>query len=210
MKKSLIMLTLSMMLALTACEGKSAETTTKESVETHTETINETVIETQEEESGEIVDNSEMLKIPVYTRKELNMTGEAGPIKYSIDGIQVSKLTFKSEDMASLAGIDPGKEIACVALDLSGENTSEETINFYLGQATLVSNTKEQVDPNMLFSDYVSGEYLGQVIHSGTSIYLFENSNAEDITNLKLYISAPSDSSFNSLSEDIVIEINLE
>lgn len=203
--------------SIIACggSGKSTETQkTTQAVETAQETVaetqEETVVETKVEETGEIVDNADMLKIPVYTRKELNLTGESGPITYCIEGIQVSKLTFKSESTASLVGIEAGKEITCIAFNLSAENTSEDTINFYLGQATLVSNTKEQVDPDMFLSDYIEGEYLGQVIHSGTSIYLLENSNADDITNVKLHISAPSDSSFQDIGEDIVVDINLE
>lgn len=213
MKKSLFALVMFMTFALTACGGSEVkDTSVKETstVETVVETQKETVIETEVEESGEIVDNNDMLKIPVYTRKELNLTGESGPITYCIEGIQVSKLTFRSEDMASLVGIEAGKEITCIAFNLSAENTSEENINFFLGQATLVSNTKEQVDPDIWLSDYIEGEYLGQVIHSGTSIYLLENSNADDITNVKLHISAPSGSNYQYIGEDIVVDINLE
>lgn len=213
MKKSLFALVMFMTFALTACGGSEVkDTSVKETstVETVVETQKETVIETEVEESGEIVDNNDMLKIPVYTRKELNLTGEAGPITYCIEGIQVSKLTFRSEDMASLVGIEAEKEITCIAFNLSAENTSEDTINFFLGQATLVSNTKEQVYSDIWLSDYIEGEYLGQVVHSGTSIYLLENSNADDITNVKLHISAPIDSNYESIGEDIVIDINLE
>ena len=216
MKKRLIAITIVMSAALSlgACGSKEVKseknvTTTAQSESiVETDTVSDT--EADDSKTGEIVDNNDMTKIPVITDKDLNYTGDIGPIKYSIDAIQVSKLTAKSDQYASLLDTEIGKEVTLVALSVTAENTSEDKINFHIDQSKLTTNTKEQVEPNYLISDYIDGEYLGQVIHSGTIMYILPNTNADDITSIKMYITRPSDSSYQFIGEDAAVELNFE
>lgn len=79
-----------------------------------------------------------------------------------------------------------------------------------MSQATLTTNTKEQVDNNPIVSEYIDGEYLGNVIHSGNLVYILQNSSAEDITDVKLYLDSPVDSSLSHVGEDTVVEISCQ
>lgn len=160
--------------------------------------------------TGEVQQGDGFTKTPVITDKALNYTGTSGPIKYEITAIQISNLNAYTDDAADMFGIEKDKDVAIVALDVSIENTSDDNVSFYFDQAVLTSNTKEQVDPDWLFSDYIEGDYLGNVIHSGTIIYILPNSVAEDITNIVLHVSGPMNDEYNKLSEDFTIDLNFE
>lgn len=177
-----------------------------------TEALNSEASESEADDSttGTIEQGDGFTKTPVITDKALNYSGSAGPINYTIDAIQISNLVATDESAAEMFGIEKDKETAIVVMDVTAENTSDDDVSFYIGQATLVSSTKEQVDPSMLYSDYIDGDFLGQVVKSGSLVYILPNSNANDITSISLRISAPIDSDWNSLSDDISIDLNFE
>lgn len=227
MKKRLVtlMLAAAMAVSITACggnkntpsDGDSAETSsapeaTPEATADSKETPEATPEATQaaSPDAGEVVEENGMRKEPVYTNKELNITGQTGPIAYTIEGIQVSKLTATTDETAQLLGIEKDKEVALVAVNASAENTTQDTVNFYLGQATLTTNTKEQVDSDMILSEYIDGEFLGNVVHSGNMIFILPNSIASDIKNVTLYVDAPSGSDFMSVGDNVQIDIALQ
>lgn len=227
MKKRLVTLILAaaMAVSITACggnkntpsDGDSAETSSiPEAIPEATEDPEGTPEATPEAtqsaspDAGEVVEENGMRKEPIYTNKELNITGQTGPITYTIEGIQVSKLTATTDETAQLLGIEKDKEVALVAVNASAENTTQDTVNFYLGQATLTTNTKEQVDSDMVLSEYIDGEFLGNVVHSGNMIFILPNSVASDITNVTLYVDAPSGSDFMPIGDNVQLDIALQ
>lgn len=184
--------------------GKKVES--KKEVEKTTEKSTET----DDSKTGEIIEENGMKKIPVMTDKKLNMKGKTGPIKYSIDGIQVSKFTATNDEMAKTLEIDKDKEIALIALNVSAENTNDKTINFYLGQATITTDTKEQVEPDVMLSENIDGEFLGKVKHEGTNIYILKKSKADNINKIKLFVDAPSDENFENVGNKVELELKLK
>ena len=169
-----------------------------------------TLAEEDDATTGEIVEENGMRKVPVITDKALNRTGETGPFKYSVDAIQVSRLTATTDDAAELLGVEKDKEVALVAISASVENTSVDTNYFYFDQATLTTNTKEQVDPDAFLSDYIDGEYLGNVVHSGTVLYILKNTSADDLSTITFHVDAPHNEDFDSIGDDVKIELNFE
>lgn len=224
MKKKIVTILMASMMALSVmgCGGDNGkkvesqkeisaeEKPEKEQVEEQEATDKEVSAETDESTTGEVVEQDGLRKEPVATNKELNLEGEAGPFKYVIEGVQVSKLTATTDEMAQLLGIEKNKEVALVAINASAENTTEDTLSFYLGQATLTTSTKEQVDPEGFLSDYIDGEFLGNVKHSGNLIYILKQSNAEDITGLTLHIDAPHNENYEDVGDDVKIDITLK
>lgn len=189
-RKTLLTIVMAAMLSLTAC-GTETNTTTEEAATNSQETAKtteeknteeKTEEKSTEEESAEVVEENGMRKEPVVTKKGLNKTGETGPLKYTIEDMQISKLTA----------------------------TSDDTVNFFLGQATLTSNTKEQVESDMFLSEYIDGEFIGNVIHSGNLVYILKNSSAEDITQVSLHIDAPSNSNYETIGEEVSIDLTIE
>ena len=204
------MLAVCMAVSVTACGGDNGK-----KVESQKEISSEQKEEKEDAKSddsttGEIVEENGLRKEPVATNKALNLTGETGPFKYTIEGVQVSKLTATTDEMAQMLDIEKDKEVTVVAINASAENTTEDTLSFYIGQATLTTNTKEQVESDGFLSEYINGEFLGNVKNSGTLIYVLKNSKAEDLTNLTLHIDAPHNENFENIGDEVKVEINLK
>lgn len=217
MKKLIFGATIISALLLGACgnEATSIQDSKDEVTNASAETAS-TESEAKVEESAEeavdsnVEENDEMRVENVYTNKELGITGEAGPMKYNISAVQLKKITLKTESAATMFDANVGDEVYGITIALDGENTSDEDISFYLGQATVITNTKEQLEPDMWLSEHVEGDYLGKVAHEGYNFYKLEKSTVDELETIEIRISAPVNSNFDSLSEDIkhVIEVN--
>lgn len=215
MKKVITMLLLSLMLV--SCSSKKEE---KNTTETNTSEVkkeenkedkkeNKKENKKEEKKEEETTEQNGLKKTVIFTNKELNKTGESGSIKYNFTKIQVSKITATTDDAAQMFEVEKGKEFAIVVFDIEVENTSDKDVSFYVSQAKLISNTKEQVEPDMIASTYIDGEFLGAVKKKGTNVYLLKNSKAEDIKSVEIRISAPTDKNFNKLGEDIKFTIDI-
>lgn len=221
MKKLIFSSALVLSLGLAACGGTEEEPnadTSKEEVNTTEEQPNESsestetnTTKTEESATSEDIQEDENFKgVNTYTNKDLGITGEVGPMKYEISSIQLKKLTPKTEETAALFDVGVGEEVNAITIEMAGENTSTEDMTFYLGQATIITNTKEQLEPDMFLSEHIEGDYLGQVRHEGHNVYFLKNSSVDDLTSIEIRVSAPQDSNFNSVGEDVkhVIEVN--
>ena len=208
MRKRLLTLGLAtaMVLSLTACGSDNGKKV--ESKKTVAKTTEKTTAD--ESKTGEVVEKDGLKKVPVITDKKLNKKGKTGPIKYNIKAIQVSKLTATTDDMAQALGIEKGKEAGLVAMDVEVENTSDDTINFYFDQGKLTTNTKEQVESDIILSDHIDGEYLGKVTHKGTLMFILKNGKADKVNDLKLFVDAPSDKDFNTVGDEVKIELKFK
>lgn len=211
MKKVITMLLLSLMLVSCSSKKEEKNTTETNTSEVKKEENKEDKKENKKEEKkeGETTEQNGLKKTVIFTNKELNKTGESGSIKYNFTKIQVSKITATTDDAAQMFEVEKGKEFAIVVFDIEVENTSDKDVSFYVSQAKLISNTKEQVEPDMIASTYIDGEFLGAVKKNGTNVYLLKNSKAEDIKSVEIRISAPTDKNFNKLGEDIKFTIDI-
>lgn len=224
MKKSTMALFFSSALMLSAC-GSDTTGISEESENTSPDTgaqeqMNETIdpeeeTEEESEEDTEAVDedvqeDESMKATNTYTDKELGITGEIGSIQYEIPGIQLKIIEPKDEATAELFEVAVGEEVHAFTIQLAGENTSDEDMSFYLGQAIAITNTKEQLEPDMLLSEHIEGEYMGQVRHEGYNVYILQNSTVDELETIELRITAPFDSEFNMVGEDVshMIEVN--
>lgn len=66
----------------------------------------ETSAASTETSSNEVEESGNVIKEPVYSNPDLNITVETGPIIYTIEGIQVSKITVTSEEAASILNVE--------------------------------------------------------------------------------------------------------
>lgn len=207
MRKKLLTLGLAILIStsLVACGDNGKK------VESEKEVSNKTEASTNDEsKTGEVVEENGMKKIPVITDKKLNKKGESGPIKYNIKAIQVSKLTATTDDMASTLDVEKDKEVTLVAMDIEVENTSEKTISFYPDQSEITTNTKEQVSSELFLSDSVGGDYIGKVKKSGTIFFILKNSSADDINTITYHVDAPCDENFESVGDQVSVELKFE
>lgn len=189
-------------------EANAAEEKEDDSSSTDTEEEEDSA-EAEESESGEAavgdVVSNEGGDMTLVSRTDDVGTFETGPIKLTIHKANGVSGKLKG-DMASMMETE---ELEYIQVDMDVENTSDETIEFYASQAVMTTNTGEQLEPDMLLSEHIDGEYIGAVKKSGTSFYVLENSKAEDVESIRLIYSAPVDSDWESMGEDIDIEIDL-
>jgi hypothetical protein len=221
MKKWWLAILLVSLLTLGACSSDTAEISDSEDTKTENaskETVDKTKEDSDkestekatEETSEDVQEDDDIKATNTFTNKELAITGTAGPLNYNISGIQLKKLEPKTQDVADMFEVEIGDVVNAITIEMTGENTAEEDMSFYLGQATIVTNTKEQLEPDMYLSEHIEGDYLGQVIHTGYNVYILKNSTVDDLKSIELRISAPMNSNFESIGEDIVqtIEVN--
>lgn len=104
---------------------------------------------------------SEVGKLTVVNQKKnLNQTVQSGPINLTINAIQTATL----EPSESYKEMFDGKDkVTIVTINLSVENTSDDTIGFYPDQGTLTTNTGEQANAETFLSDEVGGDFYGKV-----------------------------------------------
>lgn len=203
MKRKIITLALvaTMALSFVACgdgntqSGSSAESSApaEQQVEQQEPTV--------EEQDG-------MRKETYYTNKDLSLSGETGPIKYTVSSIQVSNVSTTDDAIAALLGIEANQKVGLVVVDFDVENTSVDTISWYPDQATITTNTQEQADANMFLNDGdVGGDYIGNVKKSGQVMFILPNSDAKDLTQVSIHVDGPYDANFNTVGDAVTIDI---
>ena len=64
--------------------------------------------------------------------------------------------------------------------------------------------------PDAFLSDYIDGEYLGNVVHSGTVLYILKNTSADDLSTITFHVDAPHNEDVDSIGDDVKIELNFE
>ena len=130
---------------------------------------------------------------------------ETGPFIVDIEQVNAvsGELNPQSAEMFG------SEQLEYIQIDMQVENTSEEDLIFYAGQAQIVTNTGEQLESDMWLSDHIDGEFMGGVIQEGTLIYPLEQSQANEIETVRIVISAPQDEDWQEVGEEIDFEVEL-
>ncbi|TCI64984.1 DUF4352 domain-containing protein [Exiguobacterium sp. SH3S1] len=181
-----------------ADELKTTATDTEEVVvaEEAKESAAQEEVETKEETE---VQDSELGTNTIYMKnKALDIQETIASLTFTIDKVQTSRLQVAE---AYRDSFDGQEEVTVVAVNAIVENTVDDTVSFHPNQATLVTNTGEQVTADMWFSDDVGGEFLGKVKKEGNVLF-FVKALPEELTELKLVVDGPFDADYAQLAED--------
>lgn len=212
MKKLLLSAALLLSLGLAACgddeqdikEEATPATESTEAKKVETDTTEKPAADS-EDKTGEVTE-SELGKMTIlYQNKELNTPVTSTPVNSSLDKVQVATLevseaykeTFDNQDIVTI-----------ITIEATAENTVDETTNFYLDQATLVTDTGQQVDAALFFSDSVGGEFLGKVKKEGNIIWVLKHD--EGIKKITLHVDGASNDNLDRVGEDAKVEIALD
>ncbi|GEN89233.1 DUF4352 domain-containing protein [Oceanobacillus sojae] len=218
--KKLLFLLVGMMLFLAACsddskdssagtsteDGGTAEASAEEenNSEENEESATEENDENTESEVGDVVTN-EGGESTLVSKTDNIGTFESGPIELTINKVNGVSMAV-NEDYVDAFETD---QLEYIQVDMEVENTSDDNVDFYASQAILTTSTGEQLEPDFLMSDHIDGEFFGNVNKSGSSYYVLENSKAEDVESVRLIFSGTSDENFETIGEDIDVEIDL-
>lgn len=227
MKKFLTILFVLMLTVLAAC-GDSSDSESDESGE---QVSGNAENETENEDDGEAVESEENKEGETKTSEENESTEaavgdvitneagastlvsrtddigtfESGPIQLTIEKANGVSMEV-SDDFVDYFTTE---QLEYIQVDLQVENTSEDDVTFFASQAVMTTSTGEQLEPDMLMSEHIDGEFFGKVKKSGTSIYVLENSKAEDIESIRLIFTPAYDDNFETIGDDIDVEIEL-
>lgn len=100
------------------------------------------------------------------------------------------------------------EKVRAVIATMKAENTTDTDVTFHPNQAIIVTDTGEQIEPEMGLMGEVGGDFLGKVTKEGQVWWILKNLD-KDIKNVKLIISPPTDMDFNDLSEEKRLEFNI-
>ena len=209
MKKTIVVLLVLLLMLLMACGSENGTAPAEENSE---EVVEEEVISPENEEEvveeaasdefetsvGETVTN-EGGSFTLLARATDIPTQEDGPIILDISQVN----TAYGELAGDLAAFMDTDTIHYIQIDMEVENTSEETITFYASQATITTNTGEQLESDMWLSDHLEGSYIGEVRKAGSQFFILENSTADEIEWVRIIINSPQDENYDRLGEGI-------
>lgn len=176
-----------------ADELKSTATDTEEVAEAEANAPKETTAEETDVQESELGTNKIYMK-----NKGVTITETMGPIQFAIDKVQTSRLQVNELYRDSFDGAE---EVTVVAMNVIAENTVDEMISFYPNQGTIVTNTGEQVEADLFFSDDVGGEFLGKVKKEGNVLF-FVKAKPEELTEVKFFTRGPLNEAFERVAEE--------
>lgn len=185
-------------------EDAEAVETTGEEAETQEEAVTKELIEASE---GETVENDAGTFTVEHKLDDVG-TFEQGPITFNIDSVMAVSGELSEEEFSWTDLEDPNVEF--VQVEMSAENSSEETLTFYPDQATITTNTGEQLESDMFLGDYMESEFIGQVNHQGNSVYLLNETNAADLESIRFLADPPSDEEYMTIEVDEEIDEEIE
>ncbi|MDR6883095.1 stalk domain-containing protein [Bacillus sp. 3255] len=99
---------------------------------------------------------------------------------------------------------------AAIILDVTVENTSNDKVEWFVDQSTVVLNTKEQIEDTLSGDERITSEFNGKVVKQGKIIFPVKSSKLEDITNIKLLVKYVLGENLTRLADNKETEIILK
>lgn len=146
-------------------------------------------------------------KFEIIKKNDVNETLKSGPFELTINYIASIKL---DPTEAITAFVEPNKDgiINLIAVHLTAENTSDDTLSFYPDQSTMVTN-KKQLEADFLFSASIGGDFYGNVEKEGLVYFIYEE-DLRDVDKMRLFVKGAVDNDFNKVGEDIELELKFK
>jgi hypothetical protein len=131
---------------------------------------------------------------------DVNVNVTSGAMK-----MDISKVTLDPAYKATTYS----EPIKAVVLDVKVENTSVDSLNWYVDSGKIVTNTKEQVESGSFSSERVGGEFIGKVVKTGKIVFEIKG-DLNTITSLSYVVDGSSNSNYERVGEDKTTEIILK
>ena len=161
---------------------------------------------------GTIFTGTEGLELDtVYEDTALNLVKETGPIRYTINGFQVSRAAVTDEDIAGEMELLPGQEFSIVAFSVTVENTTDRPASIYFSESSpsLTTNTEKDIMPDMWLSDAITEDYEPHEVKNGVIVFAMLESKAAKIRSAALTVSAPYDTvTYEDAGEETTVEFS--
>ncbi len=138
-------------------------------------------------------------------------------VSYNIEKIDVGPAVVDILHVKSVSAVLAGEmkeffeedELEYISIDMYVENTSGKDIIYFAGQAEIVTDTGEQLSPDIWMSDHIEGEMRAGVKQTGNLVYIMKHSKAQDVNSVRIIIGDPLDENWNNIGEKIDITVDL-
>lgn len=140
--------------------------------------------------------------IEVIKAGRVDQTYKIGPVNLTIYGVLTGRMTGFNDELK--AYYDTDKPVDVITIGYSVENTEDKNLHFYVGQSSITTDTKEQIEPDLFAGQEGGGEMLGKVEKEGVNLYYPKN--AEDIKEITLHVADASDDNFANIAKGIKIK----
>ena len=138
-------------------------------------------------------------------------------VNHDIEMMDVGPALVDIKHVKTVSGVLTGEmkdlfeqeELEYISIDLFVENISGEDITYYVGQAEIVTDTGEQLQPDIWMSEHIQGEMRAGVKQTGNLVYIMKHSKAQDVGLVRIIINAPMDENWNTIGDKIDIEVDI-
>ncbi|WP_419150412.1 hypothetical protein [Lysinibacillus xylanilyticus] len=124
-------------------------------------------------------------------------------VEFSIDGMKTAKLVAENPEL-----IETAAETNVLVLSITGENLSDDTVDFQPNTSKMTTDTKRQINSNVMISHFES-EFIGKVIQKGEVIFDLGEEGLQGVKELKfVFDSASKDNRFVGEKVTVVVPVN--
>lgn len=128
---------------------------------------------------------------------------KSADVEFTIDEIKTAKLIAEDPEL-----IYTTSETNVLILSITGENLSDDNVSFHANTATMTTNTKRQIESNVMISPFES-EFIGKVIQKGKVIFDLGEEGLTDVTELKfVFEGAVKDARIIGEEVTVVVPVN--
>ncbi|MDC5693448.1 hypothetical protein N7L96_02435 [Mammaliicoccus sciuri] len=115
-------------------------------------------------------------------KEDITYTQQVGSINVNFKEMKTYKVKITENNEYEFENYKVGDTAYVLGIELELENTSETPQEYYIDQATIVTNNQEQIEPSMITPNkIIKTDLKGKVKSSGMIYYELETSTADDL-----------------------------
>lgn len=115
-------------------------------------------------------------------KEDITYTQQVGSINVNFKEMKTYKVKVTEDNEYEFENYNVGDTAYLLGIELELENTSETPQEYYIDQATIVTNNQEQIEPSMITPNkIIKTDLKGKVKSSGMIYYELETSTADDL-----------------------------
>lgn len=149
----------------------------EEDVADETESGLEEDEDTESSDSFNVADDLKEVK-----KEDITYTQQVGSMNVNFKEMKTYKVKVTEDNEYEFENYNVGDTAYLLGIELELENTSETPQEYYIDQATIVTNNQEQIEPSMITPNkIIKTDLKGKVKSSGMIYYELETSTADDL-----------------------------
>lgn len=115
-------------------------------------------------------------------KEDITYTQQVGSMNVNFKEMKTYKVKVTEDNEYEFENYNVGDTAYLLGIELELENTSETPQEYYIDQATIVTNNQEQIEPSMITPNkIIKTDLKGKVKSTGMIYYELETSTADDL-----------------------------